>query len=137
MQFYQAYPDAGIDQQFLLQRGFFQYLQQYCGLAFERGKNHALLSNSEEGILHWDDTTLSHLKAKMKRSLEEAQLDMVSNLFKFVSGLCLGKPIMCRNHLGSKVLQVHLFDFIQHYILYFTHANKHSSTVVDLESIHY
>ena len=100
MQFYQAYPDAEIDQQFLLQRGFFQYLQQYCGLAFERGKHHALLSNSEEGILHWDDTTLSHLKAKMNRSLEEAQLDMVSYLFEFVSGLCLGEASNVSQSLG-------------------------------------
>ena len=100
MQFYQAYPDAEIDQQFLLQRGFFQYLQQYCGLAFERDKHQALLSNSEEGILHWDETTLSHLKAKMNRSLEDAQLDMVSYLFEFVSGLCLGEANNVSQSLG-------------------------------------
>ena len=81
MQFYQAYPDEGTDQKFLLQRGFFQFLEQYCGLSFERGKHHALLSTSEGGILQWDEATLSHLKATMKRGLEDSQLDMVSYLF--------------------------------------------------------
>lgn len=71
MQFCQAYPDEGTDQQCLLQRGFFQYLEQYCGLSFEMGKHHALLANSEGGILQWDAATLSHFKATMKRRLEE------------------------------------------------------------------
>jgi hypothetical protein len=90
MQFYQAFPDEKVAHNFAMQRGYFQYLDQYCGLSFDRGNITALTARNAEGIFHWGDNTLSIHESKENRSLEESKLQMVSYLFEFVSGLCIG-----------------------------------------------
>ena len=107
MQFYQSYPDEGVVQEFAIQGGYFQYLHQYCGLSFKRSNVDDLVAINENGIFQWDAQTLSKLQSKVNRTLKESQLHMVSYLFEFVSGLCIGDA---NNVSQSKVLQELFYD---------------------------
>ena len=86
-EFYRKYPDDSLAD--FNSSGKRSHLQQYCGLAFERGNTSQL--TSKDGVFIWDDVTMKELeKIKGNDSIENVQLNMLAYLFEFVYDLCIG-----------------------------------------------
>jgi hypothetical protein len=91
--FYTRYPAKNADYSKQLRHGFFDSLQQYCGLGFSRNASEAyknLYRTDGGGILVWEPRVLAEIKARSKNGQEqEKRLHLVGYLFELCYDLAL------------------------------------------------
>ena len=94
MGFYRAYCDETAEVQGCEKKGHFQFLEQYCGLSFERD-NCEQLTKVTNAILEWDSHTIQKMNeiprvSKGQQTMNDVQIDMAAYQFELVSSSCIG-----------------------------------------------
>lgn len=89
--FYQEYPEEGVDN-IGGAGGYFQYLEMFCGMAFDRKKDVSPICsvNSHKSLFAWSDLIMRELKKK-DGSLRDNQLVAISYLWEMVDDLLLDR----------------------------------------------
>ena len=89
--FYTRYPAKNATSSNGLRFGYFENLQQYCGLGFSRNSNaYKKLYMVEEGILRWDAKVIAELRKRSKSGeFQDKQLHLVGYLFELCYDLAL------------------------------------------------
>ena len=88
---YRKYPKRGVEN-LGAREGYFDNLDMYCGLAFDRSKDTSALCDDEAsgGLFVWSEEAVNELKNR-GRDLKKLQLDTVAYLWELFYDVLLGK----------------------------------------------
>ena len=106
--FYTLYPSQSNTNQLPEHRGYFEDLDQYCGLCFKQDENtEPLVSTSAgTGLFDWSLYIIALEKSKVSgcQSLSDKQLTVVSYFFKMCYDICILPKHNVSNNPGFEII---------------------------------